>query len=450
VRVAKFGGSALAGPEQASRVCDIVTAEPDRRVVVVSAPGRRRPGDRKVTDLLIDAGRARLAGRAGDAPLAEAIARYEAVAHGLDLPAEAVAPIGDDLRARLDAPAADEDLYLDALKAGGEDNCARLVAALLRARGCEARYVSPREAGLLLSEEPGNARVLRESYGRLKALRTRPGVTVFPGFFGFTPSGRLVTFPRGGSDITGAVLAAAVEADLYENFTDVACVYSADPGLVDGPLPIEELTYREMRELAYAGFGVFHDEALEPVRHAGIPVAVQSVDRPAGPGTRIVPARPADPARPVVGIAAHEGFAMVYVDKYLMNREVGFGRRLLALFEDEAVSFEHTPSGIDNMSVVFRADAFGPGAEERVVRRIRTELAADDVRVERDLALVMLVGEGMRHRVGLAARACGALARARVNIEMINQGASELSMMFGVSAADLPAAVRGLYAEFFS
>ena len=229
---------------------------------------------------------------------------------------------------------------------------------------------------------------------------------------------------------------------------DVDSVFAANPALVADPVAVSEITYREMRELSYAGFSVFHDEALEPVFHAGIPVVVKNTNNPQAPGTRIVPQRTVGD-RPVVGIAATDGFCSAYISKYLMNREVGFGRRLLAIFEDEGIPFEHTPSGIDNMSVIVRESYFNRAAEERVLRRIRTELAVDELSVARGLALVMVVGEGMHHTIGLAARAGVAFSRAGVNIEMINQGSSEVSMMFGIKAADIPAAVRSLYGEFF-
>jgi aspartate kinase len=274
------------------------------------------------------------------------------------------------------------------------------------------------------------------------------GIAVFPGFFGYSETGRVVTFPRGGSDITGAILAAAVDADVYENYTDVDAVCAVDPRLVNKPVEVKQITYREMRELSYAGFSVFHDEALEPVFHAGIPVNVRNTNNPFADGTMILPSRDST-ALPIVGIAATAGFCNLYVSKYLMNREVGFGRRLLELLEDERVPFEHVPTGIDNMSVIMRENRFTAATEERVLRRIRQELGADEVAVERDLALVMVVGEGMRHTIGVAGRACSAIADANVNLEMINQGSSEVSMMFGIKAADIAAAVRALYREFF-
>jgi len=448
VKVAKFGGSSLADADQFRKVREIITSDPERRLIVVSAPGRRHADDPKVTDLLIACAEARLAGGSADAELRAVVARYAEIAADLGLPADLTDRIADDLKARLTRSTADRGHFLDTMKAAGEDNCAKLMAACLAAAGADARYLGPREAGLVVSSEFGNARVLPESYERLSHLAEAPGVTVFPGFFGYSPDGEVVTFPRGGSDISGAILAAAVKADVYENFTDVDSVLVTDPSMVPNARPLAELTFREMRELSYAGFGVLHDEALEPVFHAGVPVHIKNTNNPSAPGTRIVFERQTSPGQ-VAGIATGAGFCSIYVSKYLMNREVGFGRRLLQILEDAGLSYEHTPSGIDNISVILREDEFDAGTEAAVVRRIRTELGVDDVSVERGLALVMIVGESMRHVVGVAARACGAFAGAGVSIEMINQGSSEVSMMFGVKAADSAAAVRALYEEFF-
>jgi len=449
MKVAKFGGSSLACAAQVKKVREIILADQERKIVVVSAPGKRAKTDTKVTDMLIAAARARLAGTSGEEEIVRVIERYSSIAIELDMPADSTEPIARDLRERLAMSTADKGLFIDTLKAAGEDNCARLVACYLQSCGVEASYVCPREGGMVLSEEAGNARVLPESYEKLRALRDRPGVLIFPGFFGYSPNGKVVTFPRGGSDITGSILAAAVGADLYENFTDVDSVFAANPSIVRSPKAVAEITYREMRELSYAGFSVFHDEALEPVFHAHIPVAIKNTNNPSAPGTRLVPERMVTDD-PVVGIAATAGFCNVFVSKYMMNREVGFGRRLLRIFEEEGIPFEHMPSGIDNLSVIVREDVFPKDVEEHVLRHIREDLQADDVDVMRNLALIMIVGEGMRHTLGLAARACNALARADVNIEMINQGASEVSMMFGIEASDVRDAVRSLYEEFFA
>lgn len=449
MKVAKFGGSSLASAPQVQKVCAIIADDPARKIVVVSAPGKRDKGDTKVTDLLIAAAQARLQGASGATEIARVIQRYDDIAAALGLPAAATATIADNLHQCLAHDTTHPGVYLDTLKAAGEDNSARLVTAYLNHLGLPAVYVNPREGGMVLSDEPGNARVLEESYARLATLAQRDEIVVFPGFFGYAPTGNVVTFPRGGSDITGAILARAVQADLYENFTDVDSVYVANPAVVQHPVAVQVMTYREMRELAYAGFSVFHEEALEPVFQAGIPVAIKNTNNPAAPGTRLVTSREVT-NDPIVGIAASDGFCMVYISKYMMNREVGFGRRVLQIFEEAGIPFEHMPSGIDNISVIVRESLFTPAVEARVLAQIRETLVPDDASVERGLGLVMLVGEGMRHTVGLAARACTAYHRAGINLEMINQGSSEVSMMFGIATADIPAAVRALYQEFFT
>jgi len=449
LKVVKFGGTSLADAGQILKVFEIVKADPDRRIIVVSAPGKRHKTDTKVTDLLIACAEAMLEHGAAEQELAVVVQRFAEIQQALGLPDSITRAIETDLRQRLAGDRQHHGRFLDGLKAAGEDHCAQLVAAAFRQKGLDAHYVSPREAGLLLSAQFGNAQVLEKSYARLAELRHHSGVTIFPGFFGYTEAGEVATFPRGGSDITGAILAAAVQADVYENFTDVDSVYACDPHIVPESPPITLLTYREMRELAYAGFGVFHDEAIVPAVQAGVPIGIKNTNRPSAPGTQIVPERPYS-AGGVVGVASANGFSTIYVSKYLMNREVGFSRRLLQILEDENISYEHAPSGIDNTSMIVRSRELTPAREARVVGRIQAELAPDDVEVEHGLALLMIVGEGMRYTVGLAARATRALADAGVNIEMLNQGASEISIMFGVQEADRKKAVRALYHAFFA
>jgi aspartate kinase len=450
LKVCKFGGTSLADAVQVKKVCDIVLSDPDRRIVVVSAPGKRNKTDAKVTDMLIDLANRALADQPVEPLLREVVARYAEIQVALELEPGIVAEIDGDLRKRLAGSRKHAGMFLDCMKAAGEDNSARLFAAALRARGDDAEYVDPRDAGMLLTAEFGNAQLLEESYLHLeRTLKGRQARVVFPGFFGYTHDGAVATFPRGGSDITGAILAAAVKADVYENFTDVDSVYAVDPRLVpDVKHGIDVMTFREMRELSYAGFGVFHDEAVLPAVRAGIPINIRNTNRPDAPGTRVVPKRDYTHGK-VVGVASDVGFVNLYVDKYLMNREVGFGRRLLTILEDEGVSYEHMPSGIDNVSVVIRESRFDEAREARVVARIKTELQPDAVLVERGHALIMVVGEGMQYTVGMAARATRALADAGVNLEMVNQGASEISMMFGVKAADRVRAVQALYRTFF-
>jgi aspartate kinase len=448
MKVCKFGGSSVADAGQIAKICDIVAADPERKIVVVSAPGKRHSDDTKVTDLLIACATARLADEPVDEVLAAVTERFQSICDDLGVADSVAIDIADTLKETILGDTQHAGRYLDAVKAAGEDNCARLVAGELQHRGLAAAYVNPGDAGLLLSDDYGNARLLPESYKNLAALGDADGIVVFPGFFGYTAEGEVVTFSRGGSDITGSILAAAVGAEVYENFTDVDSVLSADPSIVPNAAPVKEITFREMRELAYAGFGVLHDEAIIPAVRAGIPICIKNTNSPSAPGTMIVPEHREVTSR-VVGIASSDGFCTLYVSKYLMNREIGFGRRLLQLFEDEGISYEHTPSGIDDMSVIVKEDDLSAKTEEHLKARILRELGADKVSVERGLALVMIVGEGMHYTVGLASKATQAFADAGVNIEMINQGSSEISLMFGVKAQDSNRAVVALHAAFF-
>jgi len=450
MKVCKFGGSSVADAQQVTKIIDIVLADADRKIVVVSAPGKRDKADTKVTDLLIQCASEALAGTCPENTLGLIVGRYAEIQRDLQLPTGIVAEIEKDLRDRLAGDKSHHGMFMDCMKAAGEDNAAKIVAQAFQARGADAVYVNPKEAGMFLTDDFGNAQLLDESYPHLaRTLNDRTGLVIFPGFFGYTKGGQVATFPRGGSDITGSILAAAVGADVYENFTDVDSVYPVDPRLVPTVKHgIAEMTYREMRELSYAGFGVFHDEAVIPAVKAAIPINVRNTNRPEEPGTMIVQTRKAE-AGGVVGIASDDGFCNIFVDKYLMNREVGFGRKLLQILEDEGVSYEHTPSGIDNISVVIREKGFSPECEARVRERIQNDLAPDNVQIERGYALVMVVGEGLYYTVGMAAKATAALAKASVNIEMINQGSSEISMMFGVKSSDRAKAVNALYEAFF-
>ncbi|QJC87307.1 aspartate kinase [Bacillus subtilis] len=449
MKVVKFGGSSLASGAQLEKVFHIVTSDPARKAVVVSAPGKRYAEDTKVTDLLIACAEQYLA--AGSAPeLAEAVVeRYALIANELQLEHGIIDKIRDDLFTLLEGEKSNPEQYLDAVKASGEDNNAKLIAAYFRHKGVKAEYVNPKDAGLFVTNEPGNAQVLPESYQNLYRLRERDGLIIFPGFFGFSKDGDVITFSRSGSDITGSILANGLQADLYENFTDVDAVYSVNPSFVENPKEISELTYREMRELSYAGFSVFHDEALIPAFRAGIPVQIKNTNNPSAQGTRVVSKRD-NTNGPVVGIASDTGFCSIYISKYLMNREIGFGRRALQILEEHGLTYEHVPSGIDDMTIILREGQMDAATERSVIKRIKEDLQADEVIVEHHLALIMVVGEAMRHNVGTTARAAKALSEAKVNIEMINQGSSEVSMMFGVKEAEERKAVQALYQEFFA
>ena len=453
MKVCKFGGSSLADASQLNKVIDIVLADPARRIVVVSAPGKRDKGDTKVTDLLIDLAKTALAGENFDRQLGAVVERYALIADELKLGEDIVADITRDLRSRI---AQVKDLrpeeFLDLVKAAGEDNNAKLVAVAFAARGRKARYASPKDTGMVLKGEFGDATLDPDSYSTLsRAFSNFEGIVIYPGFFGYTKDGKVATFPRGGSDITGSILAAAVCADVYENFTDVDSVYPCDPRIVeevkngDG---IPTMTYREMRELAYAGFGVFADDAVIPAVRARIPINIRNTNHPGEPGTMIQQSRRVVPGT-VVGIASADGFCNIVVEKYLMNREIGFGRKLLQILEDEHVPYEHMPSGVDSQCIVIKEQYLPKEVERRVVSTIRRVLEPDFVTVERDITTLMVVGEGMCYTPGMLAKACLALASAGISLSMVNQGSSEVSFMIAVRKQDRDNAVRSLYKAFF-
>ena len=453
MKVCKFGGSSLANAAQLNKVIDIVLADPARRIVVVSAPGKRSGGDTKVTDLLIALAETALKGENVDRAFGEVVERYAQMAQELKLGDAIVQEIERDLRGRLaQAATLAKDEFLDLMKAAGEDNNAKLVAVAFEVRGRKARYASPKETGLVLTGSFGDATLDPDSYARLsRAFSNFDGIVIYPGFFGYTRDGKVATFPRGGSDITGSILAAAVCADVYENFTDVDSVYPCDPRIVpevkDGE-GIATMTYREMRELSYAGFGVFNDDAVIPAVKARIPINIRNTNHPGEPGTMIQQSRRVVPGT-VVGIASADDFCNIVVEKYLMNRQIGFGRRLLQILEENAISYEHMPSGVDSQCVVVKGQYLPKERERKVVAEIKAQLAPDFVTVERDLTILMVVGEGMCYTPGMLAKACLALASAGISMSMVNQGSSEVSFMLAIRTQDRDAAVRALYRAFF-
>lgn len=439
----------MANAEQIKKACEIVTSNPERRLVVVSAPGKENDEDSKVTDMLITLADMFLKTGECEKELMAVVERYRKIAVGLGLRNEIIKDIENNLRTRISLGYDNREKFIDRMKAAGEDNCARLVAKYLRSIGHEAKYINPKDVGFILSDEYGNARVLPQSMKNLSKLKENRGIMVFPGFFGYSHSGDVVTFSRGGSDITGSILAAALEAEVYENFTDVDCVFAASPKLVKNPKAIPVLTYKEMRELAYAGFSVLHEEALEPVYKKGIPVNIRNTNNPQAKGTMIVPKKDTMNG-PVTGIAGAGGFITINIHKYMMNREIGFGRKVLRILEEESVPFEHMPSGIDDISVILRKRFVDDEKISRIMERIAHDLLVDSVTIGYDLALVMVVGEGMLQTIGVAGRAATALSKGGVNIHMINQGSSEVSIMFGIKEEDLNNAIISLYNEFFN
>lgn len=448
MKVTKFGGSSLADAAQIKKVCEILLSDKERQVIVVSAPGKRFSSDIKVTDLLIALADAKIAGQSGEKELQAVLDRFSSICDELEIP-ECMDSIKESITESIKMPIKDAGRYMDATKALGEDSCARLVATYLNKTGHKATYCNPKVAGLLLETEVGgHVKVLPQSYDNLADLARLREICVFPGFFGYSEDGEIITFSRGGSDITGAILAAAVHATVYENWTDVDNVYAVNPNLVKDPFAVTEITYDEMRELAYAGFSVLHEEALYPAFVRGIPVNIRNTNHPEAKGTMIVAKRTHYDSL-VTGIAGEKGFCALNMSKYLMNREVGFLVKVLSIIADEGISIEHMPSGIDSVSIILRAADFTPEKERRIVQRISLELNVDNISVNRDLAIVMIVGEAMANTVGTTARAATALSKAGINLELINQGASEISVMFGVREEYCSYAVRTLYKEFF-
>ncbi len=451
MKVCKFGGSSLADAKQLNKVIDIVLADPARRIVVVSAPGKRHSGDTKVTDLLIELAQVATKGENTDRQFGAVVERYAEIATELKLGEEIVREIEMDLMDRLAQVSKLEPAeFMDLMKASGEDNNAKLVAVAFAARGRKARYASPKDTGMVLTGPFGDATLDPASYATLsRAFSNFDGIVIYPGFFGYTAEGKVATFPRGGSDITGSILAAAVCADVYENFTAVDSVYPVDPRIVpEVSEGIPTMTYREMRELAYAGFGVFADEAVIPAVKARIPINIRNTNHPSEPGTMIQQSRRVVPGT-VVGIASADDFCNIVVEKYLMNREVGFGRRLLQVLEDEGISYEHMPSGVDSQCIVVKGKVLPKEAEHKVVQAIKRELKPDFVAVERDITILMVVGEGMCYTPGMLAKACLALASAGISMSMVNQGSSEVSFMLAIRRQDRDTAVRALYKAFF-
>jgi len=449
MKVVKFGGSSLASAGQLEKVFNIVQSDSERRFVVVSAPGKRNAEDTKVTDALIKYYREYVDGKDVTASQEWIINRYQAMVDELGFSANSMKKIAENIISLANLPINDNEFLYDTFLAAGEDNNAKLIAEYFTFRGLPARYVHPKKAGIIVSSEPGNARILPSSYDKIEELRNAEEVLIIPGFFGVTVDNQICTFSRGGSDITGSIVAAGVKADLYENFTDVDGIFAAHPGIIKHPHSIKELTYREMRELAYAGFSVLHDEALLPAYRGRIPLVIKNTNNPSHPGTRIVLDH-TDQTLPVVGIAADDGFVSINISKYLMNREVGFGRKVLQILEDLNIRFEHMPTGIDDLSIVLRNRELTPIKEAEILRQLKTKMEVDKAEIEHGLSIIMIVGENMKSHVGVTATATSALSDQNVNLAMISQGASEVSVMFVVKTEEKEKALQALYAAFFN
>ncbi|MEB7066052.1 aspartate kinase [Mammaliicoccus sciuri] len=450
MKVSKFGGSSVANSEQIKKVVNIINSDDERKIVVVSAPGKRFKEDIKTTDLLIRLYEKVINQLDYSNKLNQIVGRYEEIVTELNMDRSILDEIKNHLLNLINVYHDKPERLLDGLKSCGEDFNAQLIAQYNSQLGFPTRYLSPKEAGIIVTDEPGNAMILESSYEKIYKLREYDEKLIIPGFFGYSENGDIVTFPRGGSDITGAILARGIKASLYENFTDVSGIFRANPTVVSQPEVIPEITYREMRELSYAGFGVFHDEALEPLYKDRIPVVIKNTNRPTDKGTYIVSERNISHLSHIVsGVSCDKGFTIINVKKYLMNREVGFTRKVLSILEEENISIEHIPSGIDSISIIMRSTQI-KGKEERVLNKIRENIPVDELTIDYDLAILMIVGEGMNKAVGTAAGATAALSKRNVNLNMINQGSSEISMMFGIDEQYSDIAVQAIYDEYFA
>ncbi|WP_130837086.1 aspartate kinase [Lachnoclostridium sp. Marseille-P6806] len=440
-KVVKFGGSSLANAEQFRKVGEIVRAESSRVYAIPSAPGKRFPGDVKVTDLLYSLYDAAAAGKDFSDILAQIRVRYQEIIDGLSLKAPedenrpfSLEPefekIEEALRTRPERDyAASRGEYLNGI----------LMAAYLDYEFIDAQEVIFfGEDGTLDAEKTNQ--MLRERLGRTERA-------VIPGFFGCGADGRVRTFSRGGSDITGSLVARAAKADVYENWTDVSGFMVADPRIVSDPQSIDTITYRELRELSYMGASVLHEEAIFPVRSEGIPINIRNTNRPEDEGTWIVESTCQKSQYVITGIAGKKDFCSVIVSKALMNSEIGFCRKVLQAFEENGMSIEHMPSGIDTMTVVVHESEF-MDREQRVVSAIHRGVKPDSIEIDSDLALIAVVGRGMKSMRGTAGRIFSALAHAHVNVRMIDQGSSELNIIVGVENHDFETAIRAIYDIF--
>ena len=434
VKVVKFGGSSLADAEHFRQVASIIKADPARRYVVPSAPGKRFKEDIKVTDMLY--------------------ACYEKIRNH-----ESVDEIYEQVKARYNGIIADLGLDFDI---SGELEYVK--NAMLHSAGRD--YAASRGEylnGLILSKYLGYSFIDAENViffkenGAFDEEKTNKVLAeeltqyeraVIPGFYGVMPNGTIKTFSRGGSDITGSIVARAAEADLYENWTDVSGFMMADPRIIDNPCAIETITYRELRELSYMGATVLHEDAIFPVRYAKIPINIRNTNAPRDDGTMIVAETgDFDTEKVITGVAGKKGFSVITIEKDMMNSEVGFGRRVLEVLEDNEISFEHLPSGIDNMSIVVASSCI-EGRRDKLVSSIRRSVRPDSVTIEDGLALIAVVGRAMVKAKGTAARVFDAISGAGVNIKMIDQGSSEISIIVGVEEHDFDKALKAIYGEF--
>ena len=432
-KIVKFGGSSLANAQQFEKVGEIIRSDESRRYVVPSAPGKRFDGDTKVTDLLYKCYNIAVQGEDFGAVLLEIKERYYEIIRGLKLNLsleEEFAQIEKDFKAQAGS---------DYAASRGEFLNGKVMAAYLGYEFVDA-------ATVIRFDKNGNFDADKTDKLLSKRL-AKCERAVIPGFYGAYEDGTVKTFSRGGSDVTGSLVAKAIKADLYENWTDVSGFLVTDPRIVENPAVIETITYRELRELSYMGATVLHEDAIFPVRKEGIPINIKNTNRPEDKGTFIVESTCKKPKFTITGIAGKKGFCSINIEKSMMNSEVGFGRKVLQVFEDQGISFEHIPSGIDTLTVYVHQDEFEE-KEQQVIAGIHRAVQPDFVEMESDLALIAVVGRGMKSQRGTAGRIFSALAHANVNVKMIDQGSSELNIIIGVENRDFEAAVKAIYDIF--
>ena len=432
-KIVKFGGSSLANAEQFQKVGEIIRSDESRRYVVPSAPGKRFDGDTKVTDLLYKCYNTAVEGEDFIPILQEIKGRYYEIIRGLNLDLSL-----EDEFAQIEADFKSQ-AGTDYAASRGEFLNGKVMAAYLGYEFVDA-------ADVIRFDKNGNLDA--EKTDRLLSKKlAKCERAVIPGFYGAGEDGKVKTFSRGGSDVTGSLVAKAIKADLYENWTDVSGFLVTDPRIVKNPEVIESITYRELRELSYMGATVLHEDAIFPVRKEGIPINIKNTNRPEDKGTFIVESTCKKPKFTITGIAGKKGFCSINIEKSMMNSEVGFGRKVLQVFEDQGISFEHVPSGIDTMTVYVHQDEFEE-KEQQVIAGIHRAVQPDFVEMESDLALIAVVGRGMKSTRGTAGRIFSALAHANVNVKMIDQGSSELNIIIGVENRDFETAVKAIYDIF--
>ena len=432
-KVVKFGGSSLANAEQFQKVGDIIRSDESRRYVVPSAPGKRFDEDIKVTDMLYGCYDAASKGEDITEKLNAIKERYYEIIKGLGLSLsleDEFKKIDEDFRAQAGIQYA---------ASRGEFLNGKIMAAYLGYDFVDA-------ASVIRFDKDGNLEA-EETNKLLSKKLSKSQHAVIPGFYGACADGTVKTFSRGGSDVTGSLVAKAIHADIYENWTDVSGFLVTDPRIVHNPEPIEAITYRELRELSYMGATVLHEDAIFPVRKEGIPINIRNTNSPEDKGTLIVESTCKKPKFTITGIAGKRGFCSINIEKAMMNAEVGFGRKVLEVFERYGISFEHMPSGIDTMTVLVHQSEFEE-FEQSVIAGIHRSVEPDFVEMESDLALIAVVGRGMKAARGTAGRIFSALAHARVNVKMIDQGSSELNIIIGVKDSDFETAIRAIYDIF--